>query len=140
MRPVLILSALVVAGLAASQPALAQPQPDRPAPECRQDHRKCPEPPEKHRKAPPEARRDDGPRRVPPAEMRREARPDKHHDRRHDLRVGDSAREGRPFRPSRDSHLRPAPHGQEYRVIGDQVVLVDKKHHRIVSVIGPLRR
>ena len=137
MRRILMLSALVVAGLGASQPALAQPQPDRPSPECRQDPRKCPAPLEKHRKIPPEARRDDGPRHAAPAERRGKARPDKH---RHNLRVGDSGREGRSFQPGRDSNLRPAPRGQEYRVIHDQLVLVDKKHHRIVSVIGPLRR
>ncbi|MGA0614233.1 hypothetical protein [Paracoccus sp. KR1-242] len=90
--------------------------------------------------------RDDGRHHQRPGEPERRA--DRGPDRRifepgrdqHHLRVGDSGRGGEIYKPGRHSALRKAPHGTEYRVIRDQLVLVDKKDKRIVDVIGPTSR
>lgn len=95
------------------------------------------------------ARRDGhlDPRRDPPPQRRaedgRDRRPeprqdDRQDDRRPVPRVGENARDGRPWTPPRDSRIARAPQGQEYRVIGDHLVMVDKKSHRILSVVAPV--
>ncbi len=51
-------------------------------------------------------------------------------------RVGDSGRQGRPFQQASNSRFAPPPRGQEYRVLNDRLVLVDKTTLAIVSVLG----
>lgn len=144
MRRILILSALVIAGLGTSQPSFAQSKPERPAAECHdRGAKKCPPAREgkNHRekqdhhtgkRQPNDDRRDD----------RHQARRDPHHkdDRPAPPRIGDNVGQGERFRPSRKMHLPDAPRGQQYRVIGDHIVLVDKHNHRITQVVGRLQR
>lgn len=115
----------------AGQSALAEQRPDGPPPECRQQDRKCP-PLARHGK------RDDR-----PASPARHKADDRRHEDRRDARprphVGENARAGRPWTPPRDSRMARAPRGQEYRVIGDHLVLVDQKSHRILSVLAPVK-
>ncbi|WP_112313161.1 hypothetical protein [Pseudogemmobacter bohemicus] len=51
---------------------------------------------------------------------------------------GDSAREGSPFQRAPNSRFGVPPRGQEYRVVGDHLVLADSQSMRVVAVIGLL--
>lgn len=53
-------------------------------------------------------------------------------------KVGDSARGKTRFTPPKSGKLSAAPHGQEYRVADDRVVLVDSTTMKIVKVVGLL--
>ncbi len=142
MRRFLMLTAMAVTTLA-GQAAMANDRPEGPPPECRQHDRKCPEQPKRQKPG-----HDRGKGDRPAAEARRDAQhppgPAARRDDRREsparkiARVGDSARDARPFRPGRDSRVAPAPRGQEYRVIGDRLVLVDPSSQRILSVVGRL--
>lgn len=149
MRRFFMLTAIAATALATGQAAMADNRPDGPRPECRQNDRDCPPPPPKD--APRKAKRNEGKAPPPPAEVNRgehkprpaEAPPrnarTKHTpDGRKPLRVGDSIRDGRPFQRASTSRFAPPPPGQEYRVVHDQVVLVDKKTKRIVQILGPV--
>lgn len=130
MRHIFLLAAMAATTLGTADLALAKDRPDGPPPECRQNDRTCPPPPERRDR---DDRQDEGRRR------------DDHRSRhaRQDLaappRPGDSARDGRAFRPSRDSRLAPAPRGQENRVLDDHVVRVDSRTGRILAVVGTTR-
>lgn len=52
-------------------------------------------------------------------------------------KAGDSGRDGKPFLRGSDSRFKAPPHGQEYRVVDDRLVLVDSKTLKIVTVLGP---
>ncbi|ABL71512.1 hypothetical protein [Paracoccus denitrificans] len=154
MRRFFMITAIAATTLGSSQMAMAETRPDGPPPECRQNDRKCPAPPSKdarkkgerskgeHRPPPSAEARRDGhkPRQAPdhrPGEGR-EAKGKPPADGRQALRVGDSGRDGRAFQRAGNSRYAPAPRGQEYRVIRDQLVLVDQKSKRIVSILGPI--
>lgn len=155
MRRILMMTAIAVTALGSGQMAMAETRPDGPPPECRQDDRKCPAPPARDarkgakpargdRPEPPphEARRGEPKSRKAPdhgPEEPRQAKGKPPADGRRALRLGDSGREGRPFQRSGNSRYEPAPRGQEYRVIRDQLVLVDQKSKRIVSILGPIQ-
>lgn len=124
MRRLLMMGAMAALVLSA-QGALAESRPEGQPPACRQQDRKCPAPPPQDKQAKPEHRREVR------NETRRDGPPAPH--------VGEDARAGRPWTPPRDSRMAKAPRGQEYRVIADHLVLVDKKSHRIVSVVAPVR-
>lgn len=155
MRRFLMMTAIAVTAIGGSQMTRAETRPDGPPPECRRDDRKCPAPPAKdagkkderpkgERRAPPaqEARRDGHkPPQAPdhrPGEAR-EAKGKPPTEGRKALRLGDSARDGRAFQRAGNSRYAPAPRGQEYRVVRDQLVLVDQKTKRIVSILGPIQ-
>ena len=53
-------------------------------------------------------------------------------------KIGDSGRKGQPFRQAGNSRFKAPPHGQEYRVVNDRLVLVDKDTLKIVAVLGLL--
>ncbi|UFM67444.1 DUF1236 domain-containing protein (plasmid) [Paracoccus sp. MA] len=117
--------------------AMAETRPDGPPPECRQNDRKCPAPPSKD--APRKAKRSEHkprPAEAPPRNAKGKHAP----EGRKALRVGDSIRDGRPFQRAANSRFAAPPRGQEYRVVHDQVVLVDQKTKRIVQILGPANR
>ncbi|WP_018001569.1 hypothetical protein [Paracoccus sp. N5] len=155
MRRLLMMGAMAALTLSA-QGALAESRPEGQPPACRQQDRKCPAPPPQgkqagpgrhdRRDAPPmprdgDARRDEA--RPAPGQPRPETRREARNEIRRDAppapHVGEDARTGRPWTPPRDSRMAKAPRGQEYRVIAGHLVLVDKKSHRIVSVVAPVR-
>ncbi|WGR61931.1 hypothetical protein E3U26_14285 (plasmid) [Paracoccus ferrooxidans] len=155
MRRFLMMTAIAVTAIGSSQMAMAETRPDGPPPECRQDDRKCPAPPAKDARKKGEGPRGER-REPPPQEARRDGhkppqapdhRPGKARDAkgkppvdsRNALRVGDSGRDGRAFQRAGNSRYAPAPRGQEYRVVRDQLVLVDQKTKRIVSILGPIQ-
>lgn len=136
MNRFLMIAAVAATALGGGQMALADSRPT--PPECRQNDRKCPEP------RPAETKRKDGDRREQPRDAHRNGnhRPDQPRDARRAEhrapRPGDNGRDARPFVRAENSRFAPAPRGQEYRVIRDQLVLVDQKTKRIVSVLGPV--
>ncbi len=151
MRRFFMMTAIAATALGSGQMAMAETRPDGPPPECRQNDRKCPAPPSKD--APRKAKRSERKAPPPPAEVKRgehkprpaEAPPrnakGKHApDGRKALRVGDSIRDGRPFQRAANSRFAAPPRGQEYRVVHDQVVLVDQKTKRIAQILGPANR
>lgn len=97
-------------------------RPDAPPPECRQQDRPCP---------PPRAQDKPGPR-DDRKKHRHAAPPAAPHP-------GEDARAGRVWTPPQGSRMARAPRGQEYRVIGDHLVLLDSHSRRIVSVVAPVR-
>lgn len=131
----------------------AQSRPDAPLPECRQKDRNCPPAPgkEKHHKEqrpgdargkPPidDARRGDDLRRPAPDQSPRDARREPPAEMRGMPPRGEQKRDVRHLQRAEGRRLAPAPKGQEYRVIRDQLVLVDKKSKRILSVVGPAQQ
>ncbi|MFT4012617.1 MAG: hypothetical protein QM682_04260 [Paracoccus sp. (in: a-proteobacteria)] len=126
-----------------------RPKGERREPPPREARRDGHEPPpgearrDGHEPPPGEARRDG---RKPPPQARdhrpgetREAKGKPSPDGRKAPRLGESGRDGRVFKRAGNSRYAPAPRGQEYRVIRDQLVLVDKKTKRILSILGPLQ-
>lgn len=153
------LKAVVMAATVFGSAELAQAQQkgDAPPPECRQGDRNCPPAPKRdkrHRQQRPqdasgfddarrgddrrgEPRPGDDRRGPPPEQLPRDARGEPLPEMR-----GAPPREDHAGRDPRQQHaqgrrLAPPPKGQEYRVIDDKLVLVDKKSRRILSVIGP---
>lgn len=53
-------------------------------------------------------------------------------------KIGASGRQGQPFQRQADSRFAAPPRGQDYRVVNDHLVLVDKNTLKIVTVIGLL--
>lgn len=53
-------------------------------------------------------------------------------------KVGSSGRDGKPFQRSSGSRFSAPPKGQEYRVVNDHLVLVNKDTLKIVTVVGLL--
>lgn len=53
-------------------------------------------------------------------------------------RVGQSGRNGRAFQQAQNSRFSPPPRGQEYRVVNDHLVLVDRDTLKIAAVLGLL--
>lgn len=53
-------------------------------------------------------------------------------------KVGESGRKGQPFQRNSSSRFSSPPKGQDYRVVNDHLVLVDKSDQKIVRVIGLL--
>ncbi|MBK1637088.1 hypothetical protein CKO19_15270 [Rhodovulum adriaticum] len=53
-------------------------------------------------------------------------------------RVGDSAKHAKHFQRAERSRLPEPPQGREYRVVNDNLVLVDKETMRIVAIVGVL--
>lgn len=51
-------------------------------------------------------------------------------------RAGDSARAGKPFQRAAASRFKAPPRGQEYRVVGDHLVLADQKTLQVITVLG----
>lgn len=51
-------------------------------------------------------------------------------------RIGDHARGGKVFQHSKYKKVKAPPRGQEYRIIDDRVVLVNKDTLRIIAIIG----
>ena len=51
---------------------------------------------------------------------------------------GESGRGGQPFQRASNSRFQPPPHGQEYRVVNEHLVLVDSQSLKIVAVLGVL--
>ncbi|MDS9469377.1 hypothetical protein RGQ15_17580 [Paracoccus sp. MBLB3053] len=142
MRRFLMMTAIAATTLGSAQLAQAEARPDGPPPVCRQDQKDCPKP----QKAEQKKHRDDragrpgDDRRGPPPEMRAGRQEPRRDDQpgmapRH-LRVGDNGAAGTPFKPGKDMRLKEAPRGKEYRVIDDRLVLVNKKDHKIVEVLG----
>ncbi|MTH77861.1 hypothetical protein [Paracoccus aestuariivivens] len=162
MRRFLMMTAIAVTTMGAAQIAQAEARPDGAPPACQpdqKDHKKCPKPPhgEQGKKRPTrEEGRDDARRGPPPEagdqhEARRGPKPDErgHHEQarrvpphgdQHQLRVGDSGRDGKLYKPGQHSRIGDAPHGKEYRVVRDKLVLVNKKDGRIVEILGPAPR
>ena len=52
--------------------------------------------------------------------------------------IGQPGNNGMPFTPAKNSRFKKPPHGQEYRVMNDYLVLVNSKTLNIVSVLGLL--
>lgn len=140
----LVIGLVAAAGAAGA----AQPQDGR---ACPPDRKACvlPDRPERTDKAPPhgkrpparddapdETRRDAHPAR-PPAQDGRHPRHAAEH-RRDTPHIGDSGRGGQAVHRAPDSRFRPAPQGQEYRVVKDYLVLIDSRTQKIVTVLGRL--
>ncbi len=53
-------------------------------------------------------------------------------------KIGDSGHKGQPSRQAGNSRFKAPPRGQEYRVVNDRLVLVDKDTLKIVAVLGLL--
>ena len=52
--------------------------------------------------------------------------------------VSDSGAKGAPFKQAGNSRFKTPPKGQEYRVVNERLVLVDKQTMQIVTVVGLL--
>lgn len=53
-------------------------------------------------------------------------------------KIGASGRQGKPFQRTSDSRFAAPPKGQDYRVVNDHLVLVNKDTLKIVTVVGLL--
>lgn len=51
-------------------------------------------------------------------------------------KVGGNGKSGRPFQQAQNSRFPKPPHGQEYRVIDNNLVRIDKNTLKIVAVLG----
>lgn len=130
IRPVV----LAIAALAITSPSLQAQQHDNRQQGCSEQHdRNC---------NPRGNDRDDG-----RADQRHDSHQRDHRDannRRHDNgkhngpKVGDNGQRGRPYHPNDHKRFPEPPHGKEYRIIDDNVVLVDKDTLKIVAVLGLL--
>jgi len=123
MRRFLMMTAIAATTLGAAQIASADSRPEGPPPACQRDRKDCQKPPQAQpdHKAP---RQGDG-------------QPQRHDEPK---RHGDNGHQGKIFHPGKGGKLAEAPRGKEYRVIGDKLVLVNKRTHQIVRVIGPAPR
>lgn len=131
MRRYAIFTALAAA-LTLGAPLAHAGDRDLRAAECRKDARNC-QPTAQNgdtRHLAPERSRHD-------QQSRKEVRQSRGDERRAP-RIGDDAREGQAYLRGKDSRLAAPPRGQEYRVLRDQIVLVDQKTKRIVNVVGPV--
>jgi len=111
MRRFLMMTAIAATTLGAAQIASANSRPEGPPPACQRDRKDCQKPPQ--------------------------VEPPRHDERQ---RHGDNGHQGKVFHPGKGGKLAEAPRGKEYRVIGDKLVLVNKRTHQIVRVIGPAPR
>jgi hypothetical protein len=84
------------------------------------------------------------PPKCPPGQSQcqpQKAKPGKGHKAAQDHpapRLGQTARNARPFQEARKSRLKTLPRGQEYRVVNDHIVRVDSKTLQILAVVGLL--
>lgn len=123
MKPILMALCAAALTLSAAPAALAQGY-GRDQIQCRPNDRTCP--PEQMGKKQPAPQKKAG---KAPAHK---AVPHK------GPQVGDSGHRGKPFHRASNSRFKAPPRGQEYRVLDDRLVLVDKDTLKVVAVLGLL--